>query len=419
MRRPFTAAVVLLSAVLASAEEAKPKHKEAEPGWTLKPFALDNERAGFHVGLTGYAQADFRSYRNWTAGDGAADLRYPGSEWRRVRIGIEGRWRRLQFQLDGAPVLDAGNELKDAWLDLRIVRALRVRAGHQKVAGGPEWLTSPSKTDFLERAVAVDALSPDRDWGVQLLGDLGHVAEYQVGVFAGDGSKRSNRAGTTGAGRLTLKPAAWLELAGSASVGQVEAGAAGPGLDPKAKGFRQTSLVGWDYYDAVHVDGRRLRWGTDALVHSGPVSFRAEYLEEGEARRGQGPTLEDLPAVRGNGFSFTATWLLTGEKKTRTIRPYRPLFGGPGAVELAARYEEARADDVENDGFEGFGSRARNVRRAAYRAFTGGLNWWPAPMLRLTGNLLVERYDDALRAPELERSGNYVSLVARVQVMLP
>jgi hypothetical protein len=35
------------------------------------------------------------------------------------------------------------------------------------------------------------------------------------------------------------------------------------------------------------------------------------------------------------------------------------------------------------------------------------------------GDLVVERYGNALRAPEPGRSGNYVSLLGRLQVHIP
>jgi len=110
---------------------------------------------------------------------------------------------------------------------------------------------------------------------------------------------------------------------------------------------------------------------------------------------------------------------VTGEKKTRTIHARRSLFHGPGAVEIAARYESLRFDDVENEGFEAAGSRAANIRPAGYQAFTGGLSWWPSPFLRLVGDVVVERYDDALRAPTPGKKGDYVTLLGRVQVHLP
>ena len=84
-----------------------------------------------------------------------------------------------------------------------------------------------------------------------------------------------------------------------------------------------------------------------------------------------------------------------------------------------ARYEELRFDDVRNEGFESAGSRAANVRPAGLRALSGGLSWWPSPFLRLLGDVVVERYEDGLRAPEPGREGTYVSLLGRVQVHLP
>jgi hypothetical protein len=59
------------------------------------------------------------------------------------------------------------------------------------------------------------------------------------------------------------------------------------------------------------------------------------------------------------------------------------------------------------------------VRPGGIRALTGGLSWWPTSFLRFQGNVLVERYDDALRAPEPGKAGDYVSLLARVQAHLP
>jgi phosphate-selective porin len=397
--------------------QTPPAKAEPEPGWRVEPFALRNDAADFRLRLTGYVQADFRSYEDWTVAEEA--LRADEAEWRRLRLGLDGRWRRLAFEVDFAAAFDADDELKDAWAELRLTRWLSVRGGHHKVPVSPEWLTSPSKQDFVERAAAVEAFAPGRDWGVSVLGEIGRAVEYQAGVFQGDGSKQRTRAGRTFAGRLVLKPWKWLELAGSTSQADVAAVPAGPELDPAPKGFSAASLTAYRFFEPVFVDGRRQRWGGELLARGGPVSLRGEYLEEREERRGQGPTLEDLPDVVGRGFQVAATWLVTGERKVRTIRPDRPLLRGPGAIEIGVRYEEMHVDDVEDEGFEGFGNRARNVRPAGFRALTGGVSWWPTTFLRLAGDVLVERYTDALRAPEPGREGNYVTLVGRAQVHIP
>jgi phosphate-selective porin len=409
------------SALLAPGARAEEKKKaEPAPGWRVAPFSIENAAAGFRVALRGYIQADFRSFQDWTAGDAdSGSLRADTFEWRRLRVGVEGEWKRLSFELDVDPAFDEGDELKDAWVDVRLAKALRVRVGNMKLPVSAEFLTSAGKTDFVERAAVVDSIGPSRDWGVMLHGEVGRRVEYQAGVFEGDGRALSSRAETTAAARIVLKAARWLDLGGSFSQGDVQAAPAGPGLDPDPKGLAGESVTAYRFFPRVFVDGRRQRWGADARVAAGPVSVWGELIDARDQRKGQGPTLEDLPDVRGDGWSVSATWLVTGEKKTRTVRPRRSLFGGPGAVEIAARYEELRFDDVKNEGFESAGSRAANIRPAGYQAFSGGLSWWPSSFLRLVGNVVVERYDDALRAPEPGNKGNYVSLLGRVQVHLP
>jgi phosphate-selective porin len=129
---------------------------------------------------------------------------------------------------------------------------------------------------------------------------------------------------------------------------------------------------------------------------------------------------EDLPDTLITGWAVSGTWLVTGEKKRGTIRPERPLFRGPGAIEVAARYESLRVDDDGPDsGFAGSGNRARNIRRAGDRVITGGLSWWPRRWMRLVGNVVLEHFEDALLAPEAGRQGYYTTLLGRLQVSLP
>jgi phosphate-selective porin OprO and OprP len=413
--------VFVASALAPSGARALEKKKvPPPPGWEVKAFSLEKPSAGFRIALKGYVQADFRSYQDWTAEDADGNSSLPDEfEWRRARIGFEGGWKRLSFEATADPAFDKGDELKDTWVGLRLTRALQVRGGYMKVPVSPEFLTSPAKTDFVERSVAVDSLGANRDWGALVHGEISRAVEYQAGVFAGDARASDGRAGTTAAARLVLKPTRSLDLGGSFSQGDVQASPVGPDLDPEPKGLSGKSVSGDLFFPSVFVNGRRLRWGADARVQAGPFSLWGEFLESREQRKGQGPTLQDLPDVRGDGWSVNATWLVTGENKTRTIRPSRSLFGGPGAVELAARYEELRFDDVKNEGFESAGSRAGNIRPAGFRAFSGGLSWWPTIFLRLMGDVVVERYDDALRAPECGKKGTCVSLLGRVQVHLP
>lgn len=407
-----------MTAALAAVAVAGLLPLAAAGGWQRRGAGLESRAADVHVGLTGYVQLDGRGFPGWPEADpdGLA-LQRDGVEVRRLRLGVEARWRRVEFELDGE-LKPGDEELKDAFLDVRFSRAARLRAGRFKIPVGAEWLVSAAKTDFVERALPIAILAPDRDWGVELHGDIGRLT-YMAGLFAGDGLPEARRAGTTAAARLRLAVSNGLELAGACAWADVAADATGPGLDPRPRGLLAEGLGGETAFAPVFVNGRRLRWGVEGAWRSGPVSLRAEWLEARERRLGQGPTLGDLPELVGRGWAASASWLVTGERKRDTVRPERPLFGGPGAVELALRYDVVRFDDAENAGFEGAGNRSRNVRPAGLEGVTAGVSWWPGSWLRLVANLALERYADAARAPEPGRAGWYRVLLARVQLQVP
>jgi len=279
-------------------------------------------------------------------------------------------------------------------------------------------LQAAARTDFVERSLLATHIGPSRDWGLLLEGEWDRLT-VQAGVFEGDGRTRVDRSERTGVGRIVVEPLRGLLLGGSFALGDVEAQPAGPGLDPDPKGILGEGPSGFEFYERHFVQGRRRRIGAEAAIRRGPVRLTGEWLQAREERLGQGSVLDDLPAQVATGWSAAATWILTGEKKTAGIAPKRPLFHGPGAIEIGARLEDLDFDDEGSGaGFEGAGTRARNIRPAADRVVTGGLSWWPVSWLRLMGNVVVERFDDPLLAPEPGRKGNYVTFLARTQLTL-
>lgn len=413
---------------------------QAQAGdWKLTPTSISSKQADFKFSATGYVQFDLRSFSNWENADRDLALRFDSADVRRARAGFELEWKKLSAEFDidwTGPARNLVNdgeapfdevELKDLYAEYAFSKKLHLRGGTFKIPVSPEFLTSASKTDFVERSMLANALAPDREWGVMALGTLGRV-QYELGVFDGDGRVSEQTSGTTVAARAVVATIKHLDLGGSFSWGEVAADPEGPEAEPK--GFHARSPTGYRWYDRKYVDGRRLRWGVDAAYVRGPVAVKGEFLQGREQRNGQSSVFTDLPEQVGNGWSVTATWLVTGDKKARTIKPARPLFKGPGAIEVALRYESLRFDDTgENTGFEGAGARARNIRPAQDSAFWAGVSWIPRPFMRFYGNVVVERYLDALLAPEPPGTpglghealgrGSYVTLVARVQFMLP
>jgi phosphate-selective porin len=393
----------------------------AQDGWRFGPgIEVSSKPHDLRLGLTGYAQGDLRSYPNWDVVEEEGEtLRFDAAEFRRVRVGLEGRWRWFAFETDFAPT-DDEEWLKDAYGEIRFSRSFRIRGGKFKPPISREFLQAARRIDFVERSLLATHLRPGRDWGGVVFGDVANRLSYEAGVFKGDGSASHRRASTSVAGRLVLALARGFDLGAAFMQGDVEAEPEVAGVNPRPRGLDGEALTGYQFFDGKFVDGRRRRIGFEAYLTRGPVGLRGEYLEAREERRGQGPTFEDLPEIVGRGWSVWGTCLLTGEKKDGSVKPRRPLPRGPGAIEVAVRYEELRFDDDGPDaGFEGVGNRSRNVRPAADRALTAGLSWWPIRLLRFVGNVIVERFEDPLLAPEAGRRGDYVTVVGRVQFELP
>jgi phosphate-selective porin len=405
-------------------------------------LSLSNKAADFHVDLKGYVQFDFRHFGDEFNLVPPANLNATSDTPRRLRIELEGEWKKLGFRIEMDPhdtcwIWDnpctAGNpeHMKDAHLEYNFSKAFVLRAGNLKLPISHELLTSESKVDFVERAMAPSRLGPNRDWGLEAYGDLNNKKwGYIVGVFAGDGRVDVERAGTTGAARLLFYPTKGLEIAASYTQGTVTAepltannNSPNP-MSPSGKG-----PSGYSFFPRHFVQGHRIRYGGDATYYAGPFGFKAEYMGNHEQRLGQGQTCtpsgstyvcNDLPDLLGQGWVVGATWLLTGDKKTRTIKPQKPLFSGPGAIELAARFEYLKFDDTAaNVGFESQASRATNVLATGNHVFTGGVSWWPTQFFRATGNVAVEKFTAPVIAPTPGKAGNYVTLIGRLQLMIP
>ncbi len=399
----------------------------AEDGTFGPGIRYRNKAAEFEIALNGYAQIDYSDFLNWSSRDPDQPLDSPDWNPTRLRLGVEGEWHRLSWQVQG-DFGDLANfredtdvqRLRDAYLSYAFAKSFALQAGHFKLPVGLEWLTSARRLDFVLRSLPARNLAPDRDWGVEVKGEIGKRLEYTAGVFAGDQYRSFRRTKTTGAGRLVLRAAPGLELGGSFAQGDVEAQEEVPEVTTRPLGQQGEASSGFEFFHRKFVNGSR-RWiGGDVTLLRGPIGIKGEYLEQREERRGQGANFEDLPALKGRGWAASATWLVTGEKKKRTVRPERPLLHGPGAVELGFRYDEIRYDDVgPDDGFAGAGNRSRNIRPATERCLTGGLSWWPRAFLRIEGNLVQERFEDSLLAPEPGRQENYLTVLVRFQIELP
>ncbi|HET8648237.1 MAG TPA: porin, partial [Vicinamibacteria bacterium] len=157
--------VVLLAAVLSP---------PARAGWAA-------DEGDLKIELHGYLQFDGRFYPGAGDGDAGTD----SFLLRRVRPSVQGTLGR-HFEFTLTPDFGGGAAVvQDAYLEVTLSRALQVRAGKFKPPVGLERLQSATDLALVERALT-SGLSPNRDVGLQLQGEVGAgVLTYAAGVFDG------------------------------------------------------------------------------------------------------------------------------------------------------------------------------------------------------------------------------------------
>jgi phosphate-selective porin len=167
------------------------------------PAQEKDNRPEFEISPGGYIQLDWRGYPSWDVTPGTGRLQFDTFEVRRLRAGVDGRWKRLSFEftIDPQDVDDGATLVKDAYAEFRL-RNYRLRAGQFKPPGSREYGASARNLDFLERAALAQSLAAQRDIGAMVHGRLRRPLDYEVGVFAGDNNGSGNRSGLMAVGRV-------------------------------------------------------------------------------------------------------------------------------------------------------------------------------------------------------------------------
>ncbi len=381
-----TALALLLTASSVPAQEKAQepqKDKAAEP----EGFVLQSASGDHRLQMNAILQADGRFFMS--------DQERLGTDTfllRSARPIMQATvWRRFDVML--APDFGQGQSLiQDAYLDARFSKKLRLRVGKFKTPFGIERLQQESNLMFVERALPTDIV-PNRDVGVQLLGELGGVFSYAVAVVNGvpDGGSADLASGDArdAAARGFLRPF-------QKTTGPLR----GLGLGLAATSGRQQGsilpvyrtpgqVVFFSYAAGAVADGHRTRLSPQASYYSGPVGVMAEYaLSRQMVRRN-----ETAASVSNDSWQLAATWLVTGDRATpngvRPNHPFDPDKGQWGAFELAARVHQLRIDDAA------FTLGLADIRKSARRASAWGLdlNWYLNRNVKYVLNFEQTRFD--------------------------
>jgi phosphate-selective porin OprO/OprP len=309
--------------------------------------------------------------------------------FRRLRPYLRGRFsRRFEFYFN--PDFAGGTlVVQDAYVDTVFAPGFRIRAGKGKTPFGLERLHSASNLLFFNRAMPT-ALAPNRDLGIQVLGDVsGGVVSYLAGVMNGVSDGGSADVDTNDSkdvsGRLIVRPFNTITASPLRSLGLVISGSSGRQTGAGALPTFRTQSLEQPYfsYTGASADGVRTRYSPQAFYYYKAFGGFAEYVHT-EVPIRKGDVRED---IAHEAWQAAVSWVLTGETATDAAAGVRPRanfdFGNGhlGAFQVAARYHTLKVDERAFAlGLATPGSSGKA------EAWTAGLNWYLTGNFRYTFN---------------------------------
>jgi phosphate-selective porin OprO and OprP len=360
-------------------------------------FSFRSADTNFVLKIRGGLQTDGRFYLGDTTANDTFLLR-------RVRPIIEGTvYERFDYRImaDFASgiSLSANNNgsILDAYGELRLWPAFKIRAGKFKEPVGLERLQSWRNLLFVERGFPTQLL-PNRDTGVMAHGELfGGRLNYEFGAFNGTPDGGSNDFDTDEdkdlAARLFAHPFGKSETA-LRGLGVGIAGTYGE-QDRTPRGYTTHGSQPFFAYRAgataaapnVLGGGTQWRlspqgyWYWKSFGILGEYAISSQEMRQAGGGAGAGATAE----LQNTGWQVAISYFLTGEENSyKQVNPRRPFeIGGDGwgALELTARLGEL---DLDDDAFPIFASPTTS----ASKAFSWGvaLNWHLNRFFKVTLN---------------------------------
>jgi phosphate-selective porin OprO/OprP len=283
----------------------------------------------------------------------------------------------------------AGGKLvvQDAYVDLKYLDWITLRAGKMKVPFGLERLQYEGTTMFVERGLPTQ-IAPNRDVGVELFGTIARGVQWQLGVFdgvpdgaIGDGDLSDSK---DYVGRVFVVPSPCphsplrgLGFGVAATYGHDYGTASQPEL-PAYKTQGGTTFVSYD--STAVADGTRWRVSGQGHWFFGPFGALGEYARS--QQRVANST--GIGEVTADAWQVEAQWVVTGDDATYGgVKPREaldPAHHRWGAIDVVARYDELRV----NGG--AFTAQLLDPAKAARRArgYGVGVDWFLSEHVRAT-----------------------------------
>jgi phosphate-selective porin OprO/OprP len=348
-------------------------------------------KSGYSIAFGGGVFMDRTSFsQNAASEEQVGDLtEFNSGEIRAFRIGVGGQFPVMESSWKYALV--AANRSFDRGFDtttdeewtfydwiigIPVKGGAELKIGKQKENFSHDRLTILVDQQFMERAMELDGLLPSRNTGITLANNaLDGRMTWSAGFFKNmfgdrDEPYRDSEqyiVRVTGVPYIGNDGNRMLHLGGGYRYSNV---------DSHTLRFRNSPEVYFspDFVDTGEFNAKSARWtALEAGWRQGPFFINGEYVRVSADSKVNGdPNLQ--------GYHITAAWSLTGESRgydnkkgvfTKLI-PNRPvIYGGPGALELVARYSSLDLTDGLIEGGE-------------MNRWSIGLNWYTSSLFKAT-----------------------------------
>jgi phosphate-selective porin OprO and OprP len=260
---------------------------------------------------------------------------------RRARINLTGDFaEQFDFKMEGDFAVSDGLsnnrlafEATDIWINWHQLAAAQIKAGQYKAPFGLEQLTPDTTLYTIERSLPTNAITPERQIGVELWGkpftsiwpEQKDLLTYYAGIFNGNGRNISVNDNNEFmyVGRLELQPfngkifgqKSFLKLGGD---GLWSRDAAGTSIS--TAGNLLVNADGSLSPFTLPSADERSAWSVDAWLEVGPFDLIGEYLQEhveGRTVNGVAPTFGNFTT---DGFYVTGAYFLVPKKLQAVVQ---------------------------------------------------------------------------------------------------
>jgi phosphate-selective porin OprO/OprP len=374
-----------------------------------KPVYVFPAGPEFKLTLGGFIQVNFE--------DGAVDAfegRFPGGpnevkdrfRVRRARISLIGDFaENFDFKIEGDFEQSDGISSNrtafsgtDIFVNWHKFPEANLKAGQYKAPFGLEQLTSDTSLFTIERSLPTDAITPQRQIGVQIWGKPltnlwpreKDLVTYYAGIFNGNGRNTSvnDNNNFMYAGRLELLPWQGTVLGQGSSLklgADILNSRDDSGVNISPSGNLKVNADGSLTPYTLPSAGERTAWSLDASLNIGPFGLIGEYLSEdvdGRTVAGQAPAFADFNP---------SGWYVQGS-----------YFIIPKKLQAVAKWESLNPDQVADD----------NIH-----SITAGLNYYiHGDSLKIMGNY-IHTWSDFRAANPRFGDDEFDEVVLRLQVV--